>query len=101
VSARCCFLSACQDDAGALPSHRVFWDLPARGTATASDSQAAPEGISNRTITELCYVDNALADGLFLLALGVAPLAMDASPSRPMLLPVAVAQAASAGVVGH
>lgn len=41
-----------------------------------------------RTITELCYIPDAAPDGLYLLQLGVAPIEMDAAPSRPVLFPL-------------
>jgi hypothetical protein len=70
-----------EDDGGHLLAHRAFWGLPPRG----EDADAA---VSERTITELCYVPAAVADGLYLLDLQVAPLHMDAAPSRPLLYPL-------------
>jgi hypothetical protein len=76
-------VSSAQDDGGALLAHRAFWGLPSRG-------EPLPEGapLSHRTITELCYIDNAVPDGVYLLNLGVSPIAMDAAPSRPLLFPL-------------
>lgn len=59
-------------DEGQLLAHKAFWRFPA---ATRKDS----------TITELIFVDNSIADGLYLLNLQVVSLEMDASPSKPVL----------------
>ena len=67
------------DDGGHLSCHHVFWGLP------ADASVATKECSLQKTITELVSVDAALADGLYLLDLQVAPLVADAAPSRPVL----------------
>lgn len=59
-------------DGGALRAHRLFWGLPAHPRKRA-------------TITELIYVDDRIADGLYLLNLQTAPFENDATPSRPVL----------------
>jgi kynurenine formamidase len=70
------------DDDGMLSNHRVFWSV-------AMGSKAISSGdICARTITELIYVPDAVADGVYLLNLQVAPIAADAAPSRPLLYPV-------------
>lgn len=61
-----------EDDFGALLAHRAFWN-------TDGDIR------ENATITELIYVDNAIADGMFLLNIQTAPIENDATPSRPVL----------------
>ncbi len=63
------------DDGGALASHRIFWGVAA-GVTTGS---------SNKTITELVYVNDNVADGIYLLNLQIAPLMVDATTSRPLL----------------
>ncbi|MBU6428327.1 MAG: cyclase family protein [Cyanobacteria bacterium REEB65] len=60
-----------QWDGGQLAAHRAF--LADRPT---------------RTITELVFVDDAIPDGRYALSLQVAPLALDAAPSRPLLFAV-------------
>lgn len=69
-------------DEGRLTAHRLFWGLPA-GSTNAATAQRA-----NATITELAYIDNSVADGMYLLNLQVAPFNADAAPSRPILYPV-------------
>ena len=61
-----------EEDNGALAAHKAFWRIP-----------DAPR--KNATITELVFIPDEVADGLYLLNLQVAPLENDASPSRPLL----------------
>lgn len=70
------------EDAGRLTAHRLFFGLPAGATETAQATR--PQA----TITELAYIDDAVADGAYLLNLQVAPFQADAAPSRPLLLPL-------------
>jgi len=69
-------------DGGLLRGHRIFWGLPDAGVRLAAATR--PEA----TITELAYIDNAIADGLYLLNLQMAAFASDAAPSRPILYPL-------------
>lgn len=64
-----------EQDGGALAAHRGFWDIPDRPRADA-------------TITELIYVPDQVADGLYALNLQLGPFVNDACPSRPMLFPL-------------
>lgn len=64
-----------EEDAGALAAHKLFWHWP-----------QAPR--TDRTITELIVVPDDVPDGLYALALNVAPFHGDAAPSRPMLAPL-------------
>ena len=66
-------------DGGALLAHRAFWGVSAVATTAASAA------LSGRTITELCYVGERVADGLYVLDLAVSPIHADAAPSRPLL----------------
>lgn len=59
-------------DGGTLASHHILWNYP-------NNTQF------HRTITEFIYVNNAIADGLYLLNLQIAPFENDASPSKPIL----------------
>lgn len=59
-------------DEGALTAHRIFWGLP-----------NMPR--KNATITELVFIPESVLDGLYLLNLQIINLAMDASPSHPVL----------------
>ena len=67
------------EDEGNLTAHRIFWNVPSRVTSIGSDTRR------RATVTELAYVPDQVADGLYLLNLQVAPFAADAAPSRPML----------------
>lgn len=70
------------DDDGRLTAHHIFWEVE-RG--------ARPETArSDKTITELVYVPDAVPDGPYLLNLQVSAFTGDAAPSRPVLYPVEV-----------
>jgi len=62
-------------DGGALAAHKAFWNFP-----------AAPR--KHATITELIYAPPHIKDGLYVVHLQIAPLVLDASPSRIFLHPV-------------
>ncbi len=68
-----------EEDGGQLLAHRAWWQLPPRGGAPA----CAP--FSTRTITELALVGEGVSDGPYLLNLQLAPLELEAAPSRPVL----------------
>jgi kynurenine formamidase len=70
------------EDDGRLTAHRIFFGLPA-GSSDASQAARA-----DATITELAYIDDAIADGWYVLNLQTAPFVADASPSRPLLMPL-------------
>jgi len=59
-------------DGGKLSAHKAYWKFP---EAIRKDC----------TITELIYVNNTIADGLYLLNLQIISLEIDASPSKPVL----------------
>ncbi|GAA3938914.1 cyclase family protein [Hymenobacter algoricola] len=61
-----------EEDQGALLAHHAFWQYP-QAPRTAA------------TITELVFVPDGVADGLYLLNLQVTSLELDASPSKPVL----------------
>lgn len=67
-------------DDTALPAHRAFFGLPA-GARSA-------RGARRRfcTVTEMIYVADELADGLYLLDLQVPRWSLEAVPSRPLLM---------------
>ena len=71
------------DDEGKLTAHHIFWSM-ALGSHTVGQSQP-----SRRTITELIYVPDDVADGIYLLDLQIAPIMSDAAPSRPVLYGIA------------
>ena len=61
-----------EEDGGALAAHHLFWNVPV-------------EPNFQKTITELIYIPNEIADGMYVLNLQVSNFANDAAPSRPML----------------
>ena len=61
-----------EEDGGALSAHHLFWNVPSE-----------PNFV--KTITELIYVPNEIADGSYALNLQVSNFANDAAPSRPIL----------------
>ena len=65
-----------EEDGGALVAHHLFWNVPSKPNF-------------QKTITELIYVPNEIADGTYLLNLQVSNFANDAAPSRPMLFDLA------------
>lgn len=64
-----------ESDDGALAAHHAYWQYPENSH-------------DKKTITELVYIDNVHQDGLYLLEMQVAPLVLDASPSRPVIYPL-------------
>lgn len=61
-----------EQDGGLLLAHHAFWNYPENPRLDA-------------TISELIYINDSIADGLYLLNLQIAPFENDASPSRPVL----------------
>jgi kynurenine formamidase len=70
------------DDGGRLTAHRIYWGMKPGATSSAEATRR------HATVTELAYVDDAIADGSYVLNLQVAPFVADAAPSRPILLPL-------------
>ena len=70
-----------EEDEGQVLTHRLFWSLGERW-------EAPSEAAKTRTITEFCRISSDIQDGLYLLTLMIAPIAMDAAPSLPLLYPV-------------
>jgi kynurenine formamidase len=67
-----------EEDAGLLLAHHAFWQYPAQPRCGA-------------TITELIFVPDEVADGLYLLNLQITSLELDASPSKPVLYALSLA----------
>lgn len=63
-----------ENDEGKMLAHKAFWNFDELNK-TGNDN----------TITELIYVNESIADGLYLLNLQVAAIENDAAPSRPLL----------------
>lgn len=70
------------DDGGRLAAHHQYWGLPQE----ARNARQAARG--RALVTELAYVPEHAADGLYLLSLHVPAFATDAAPSRPVLYPL-------------
>jgi kynurenine formamidase len=61
-----------EEDGGKLSCHKIFWSWP---ELTGY----------KKTITELVYIDNLVADGLYLCNIQIASIESDASPSKIVL----------------
>jgi arylformamidase len=61
-----------EEDGGKLLSHHVFWEYP-ENTQT------------QRTISELIFVPEAIVDGTYFINIQIASFENDASPSKPIL----------------
>jgi len=75
-------------DEGLLAAHRLFWGLPERSRSLALATRPTA------TITELAYVPDTVADGLYLLSLQVPAFVSDAAPSRPILFAATLEESA-------
>lgn len=64
-----------EEDGGKLLGHRAFWNFPDNPRMEC-------------TVTELAFIPDTVADGLYLLNLQVAPFENDAAPSRPVIFPL-------------
>jgi kynurenine formamidase len=69
-------------DEGLLTVHHRFWQVPEGRHSLSLDSRL------ERTITEMIFVPDEVADGPYLLSLQVPAFGCDAAPSRPWLYPV-------------
>jgi arylformamidase len=69
-------------DEGKLNAHHIFWNIKA-GTHEASSKTHL-----YKTITEMIFVPDEIADGNYLLNLQIAPFVADAAPSRPLIYPL-------------
>ena len=70
------------DDGGLMEAHRAFWNVPTNVRSLDDDTAV------HRTVTELAFIPDSAADGLYLVNLQIAPFASDAAPSRPVLVPL-------------
>ena len=74
-----------EEDGGKLLSHKAFWKYEGSDGQSKKVRRVDDFGRKNCTITEMIYVTPAIKDGLYLLNLQIAPLEIDASPSKPVL----------------
>ena len=63
-----------ESDGGALAAHHAYWKYP-------------KEPRHQATITEFIYAPETLEDGRYILNLQTAPFDLDATPSRPVVIP--------------
>ena len=69
-------------DQGMLTNHHLFWNV-GEGTHDLTSSTHR-----HKTITEMIFVPDSVADGEYMLNIQIPAFAMDAAPSRPMLYPL-------------
>lgn len=69
-------------DEGKLANHHVFWNVKNESYELTDAS------FPHKTITEMIYAPDEIADGTYLLNLQIAAFVADASPSRPILFSV-------------
>ena len=89
-------------DGGRLTNHRLFWNVPEKppGRDLPLEPGSRPEDRSthraappspprtDRTITEMIYVPDRIADGRYVLNLQLPAFQSDAAPSRPIIYPL-------------
>ncbi len=69
-------------DEGKLNAHHIFWNV------MAGDHEASSKAHLYKTITEMIFVPDKIADGNYMLNLQIAPFVADAAPSRPLIYPL-------------
>ncbi len=69
-------------DQGELANHRLFWNV------APGSKEEGPDTRTDKTVTEMIFVDDSIADGLYLLDLQVPAWHSDAAPSNPVLYPL-------------
>jgi len=66
-------------DQGKLSNHRIFWNVG------LDDKNLNEQSTTNKTITEMVFVDQTIEDGFYLCNLQIPEIETDAVPSRPVL----------------
>lgn len=69
-------------DEGRMTNHCLFWEVD------PADRQPGNGLALQRTVTEMVFVPDSAADGIYLLDLQVPAWQSDAAPSRPVLFPL-------------
>lgn len=69
-----------EDDGGILPNHHQFFGVP-QGEHTLAGAEP-----STHTVTEMAFIPDEVANGIWLLDLQLPRFALDAAPSRPLLV---------------
>lgn len=66
-------------DDGRLSNHRIFWNVEIGSNECGEDSRR------DATITELAFVPDDVADGVYALTIQIPAFKADAAPSRPLI----------------
>ncbi len=66
-------------DEGKLSNHRIFWQIE------PGKKDLSNQSLTEKTITEMIFVDNKIADGFYACNLQIPEIETDAVPSRPVL----------------
>jgi kynurenine formamidase len=66
-------------DEGKLSAHHIFWNVK------GGSHDVNPDSCSGKTITEMIYVDDEIADGHYFTSVHIPNLCADAAPSRVLL----------------
>jgi len=69
-------------DEGLLTNHHIFWNVEEK-THKLSDKTD-----QDKTITEMIFVEDEIADGVYGLNIQVPAFCSDAAPSRPVIMPL-------------
>lgn len=69
-------------DEGMLTSHHIFWNVEANSNELNANS------FTHKTITEMAYIDSAIADGDYIVNIQITAFLSDASPSRIIMYPI-------------
>lgn len=69
-------------DDGMLTNHHIFWNVP------ELTHQLTGESWQDKTITEMVFIGDDVADGAFGLNIQVPAFRSDAAPSRPIIFPI-------------
>lgn len=74
------------NDDGLMAAHHLYWEVP------QGSNRVDPASCSLKTVTEMIYVPDEIADGLYLLNLQCPGFMSDAVPSRPLLFALSSAR---------
>lgn len=74
-----------EEDDGRLAAHHEWWGLPQRSEAGNTMAVNQDHSRFSSTITELIFVPDLVADGIYMLNFQVPNLRTDAVPSRPVI----------------
>lgn len=68
-------------DDGLLTNHHIFWNV------VEKTHELSGETWQDKTITEMVYIDDEIADGIYALNIQIPAFCSDAAPSRPVIIP--------------